>query len=98
MRMVAVLITGLVVGLLGPLGASRAEEDEIPDRFLLVMQERGGLAPGTRPTCFAAWKTQVTEAYYKPCPWDQPPSKRKVARPWPWMNGDGLFMGLSVRN
>ena len=57
----------------------RAEEEEIRDRYLLVMQERGGLAPGTRPTCFPAWKTQMVEHYYKSCPWDEPRRARQSA-------------------
>jgi hypothetical protein len=60
----------------------RAEEEEIRDRYLLVMQDHGGLAPGTRPTCFAAWKTQVTEAYYKSCPWDEPRRPQRPVRSW----------------
>jgi radical SAM superfamily enzyme len=59
-----------------------AEEEEIRDRYLLVMQEHGGLAPGTRPTCFPAWKTQIVEHYYKTCPWDEPRRPRRPARSW----------------
>ena len=64
--------------------ASRADEDEIRNNYLLVMQERGGLAAGTRPSCFPAWKTQVVEHHYKACPWDQPrrSKKRRYMSTW----------------
>lgn len=71
MRMLVVAAAVLI-----PWAACSAQEEEIRDRYMLVMQDRGGLAPGTRPACFAAWKTQVTEAYYKTCPWDVPPPVR----------------------
>lgn len=60
----------------------RAEEEEIRDRYLLTMQDQGGLAPGTRPACFPAWRTQVTEAYYKSCPWDEPRRPRRPVQGW----------------
>ncbi|ALK09759.1 hypothetical protein [Blastochloris viridis] len=79
MRTIMVAAAVLVLG--GT--ACLAEEEEIRDRYLLVMQERGGLAPGTRPACFAAWKTQVTEAYFKSCPWDAPRRARpRAAESW----------------
>lgn len=52
-------------------------DDEIRDRILISLQQRGGLAPGTRPKCFPAHINDTVAAARFQCPTAAPNGQQR---------------------
>lgn len=46
--------------------------DEVSDRIMIIHQQRGTLAPGTRPKCFGPGMDETVSRAFFQCPWDRP--------------------------